>query len=159
MVVLVVRDARHRTQLYTPLVTIYYVRLLTGYKINGSAMDIAELFGFMPLANHLQNASRFLQLPPSPPPAQSGVKNGPSTSTPYINGLAASQPVIREAAKCTEAWITILSVQKEIIIHGNYTLLVLCIGHTPQRCMCCCPSPGQPNRPGLGPDLSFLCGI
>lgn len=86
VVVLVVRDARHRTQLYTPLVTIYYVRLLTGYKINGSAMDIAELFGFMPLANHLQNASRFLQLPPSPPPAQSGVKNGPSTSTPYING-------------------------------------------------------------------------
>lgn len=58
---------------------------LTGYKINGNAMDFAELFGSMPLANHLQNASHSLQLPP-----QSGVKNGPSTSTLTDSGSVAA---------------------------------------------------------------------
>ena len=83
--------------------------MLTGYKINGRAMDIAELFGFMPLANHLQNASRFLQLPPSP---QSGVKNGPSTSSPYINGQWQRRSLpFGTQLNVRKAWITILSVQ------------------------------------------------
>lgn len=111
-----------------------------------SEINIAELFSSMRLASLLQMPHTFCSFRP-----QSGVRKLAPLYK-YING----QWQCRSLPFGTRVMHGKHGSPSCLFRKYNNTwqlyLLVLYIGHTPQHCMCCCPSPGQPNGPRLGPD-------